>query len=299
MDHLDSLKFFIRVVEKNGISSAGRDFGMSPATASNRLKDLEAYYHAKLINRTTRSISLTEEGRLLHQRARRLINDSEELKNLIKQSSSEISGPIKFAATQDLGANLMAPLLDKFVEQNPSVIIQLQLEDDNVDLIDQGIDLAIRLGQFRDSSLKGRKLASNRRVACAAPAYLKAHGTPQHPDELAQHNCLIMHWGHTIDHEWSFQIDDTKYIVTVAGNRSANNGVQVKNWCLQGYGIAYKSIWDVKDYLASGELVEVLNDYNFKSDSAVQLLYPGGYQPSRRVRALIDFLVDAFEASAQ
>ena len=296
MDRLEALKFFIRLVEKKGIASAGRDFGLSPATASNRLSELESYYEAKLVNRTTRSISLTDEGRLLFEKARGLIDDSDNLKNQIRNGALQISGPIKIGAPQDLGQHILAPILDNFLKLHPELHIELQLEDNALDLIGQGIDIAIRLGRFRDSSLRGRKLSSNRRVVCASPKYLDTYGTPKHPNDLEDHNCLIMHWGRFIDHEWTFEINGRKKPVMVSGNRSSNNGHQVKNWCLQGYGLAFKSIWNIKDYLASGELVEVLNDFTHNQNSALQLLYPGGYQPTQRVRVLIDYLVERFES---
>lgn len=292
MDRLEGLKFFIRLVEKKGIASAGRDFGLSPATASNRLSELEDFYEAKLVNRTTRSLSLTDEGRLLFEKARNLIDESEDLKNQIRHGARQLSGSIKISGPQDLGRHILAPLLDQFLERHPKLHIELQLEDNYLDLISEGIDVAIRLGQLRDSSLKGLKLGSNSRIVCASPTYLKTHGTPKHPKDLPEHNCLIMHWGRVIDREWNFKINDRKTTVTVCGNRSSNNGDQVKTWCLKGHGLAFKSIWDVKPYLKTGELVEVLADFRCDQDSALQLLYPGGYPPSRRVRTLIDFLVE-------
>jgi len=295
MDRLEALKFFVRLVEKKGIASAGRDFGLSPATASNRLSDLETYYEAKLINRTTRSISLTDEGRLLFERARSLIDESENLKNQIRHGALRISGLIKISAPQDLGRNVLAPLLDDFLDLHPKLQIELRLEDNYLDLINEGIDLAVRLGRPRDSSLRSRILGPNYRIVCASPEYILSHGTPNHPKDLADHNCLIMHWGRVIDREWTFKINGRKSPITVSGNRASNNGYQVKTWCLQGYGLVFKSVWDVQSHLESGELVEVLKPYRYEQNSALQLLFPGGYAPSRRVRTLIDFLAVCFE----
>lgn len=295
MDRLESLRFFIRLVEKKGIASAGQDFGMSPATATNRLAELEAYYEAKLINRTTRSISLTEEGWVLFNKSRSLVEESDDLRNQIRLGTQDISGSIRISAPQDLGQNFIAPLLDEFLKIYPDIRIELLLADSHLDLVGSGIDLSVRLGHLKDSSLKSRKLAENRRIVCASPDYLKKFGTPLHPTDLVNHNCLIMHWGRIIDREWNFQVDGRNHAIAITGNRASNNGAQVKDWCLHGHGIAFKSIWDVKQHLASGELVELLGEYSSQKPTALQILYPGGYRPSRRVRVLIDFLVECFE----
>lgn len=295
MDKIDSLKFFIRCVEKKGIASAGRDFGMSAATASSRLTDLENYYGAKLLNRTTRSISLTEEGRVLLDRARHLVDESDNLRNQIRLGSSQLSGLIKLSAPHDLGRNVINPILDAFIELHPDIKLEFVLEDNYMDLIEQGIDLAVRLGQTQDSSLISRKLASNRRVICASPSYWETNGMPQHPNELRQHDCLIMHWGKVINQEWKFSLNKEIINVSVSGKRASNCGDHVKTWCLAGRGIAFKSLWDIKSHLESGALVEALADYTKEQDSALQLLFPGGYPPARRVRALIDFMIEHFK----
>jgi len=187
MDRLKSLEFFIRLVEKKGIAAAGKDFGMSPATASDRLASLEAHYGAKLINRTTRSISLTDEGRILLKGARDLINDSNNLESQIRFGMERISGPIKISAPQDLGYWLISPMLAAFIKLHPGVKIELLAEDKSFDLVNHSIDLAVRLGRSRDSSLRRRKLGENRRLVCVSPQYLAKYGTPNHPKDLAEH----------------------------------------------------------------------------------------------------------------
>lgn len=295
MDKLENLAFFIRLAEKKGVAAAGRDFGMSAATASERLSRLEAHYGAKLVNRTTRSLSLTEEGRILLAGARDLVNDSDELTSLIRQGIARVSGRVRISAPQDLGSSTLAPFLDAFQTRHPDVQTELLLDDKSVDLVEGGIDIAIRLGQMRDSSLRIRKLADNRRLLVGSPAYLKAKGVPQHPNELEAHNCLIMHWGQAIDREWVFKVNGRKKTIAVSGDRASNNGLQVKRWCLAGYGLALKSIWDVRDAVESGALVEVLAGYQYPGQSSVQLLYPGGGTPPQRVRLLIDHLASCFE----
>lgn len=290
MDRLDTLAFFIRIVEKRGVAAAGRDFGLSAATASDRLASLEAHYGATLLNRTTRSISLTDAGQLLLTRARSLVAEVDDLEAQIKLGIDQLSGTIRLSAPVDLGERLIVPVIDEFMECHPQITVNLLLTDGYVDIVGQGLDLAVRLGALKDSSLIARRLGPNRRVICAAPSYLDAHGAPKHPDELVNHNCLIMEFGKVIDREWSFMIDGRLCNISVSGNRAANSGSQVRRWCLAGRGIALKSIWDVRENLQSGALVELLGDYAPPSESALQVLFPRTAYPIRRIRAFIAFL---------
>lgn len=190
MDRLDTLAFFIRIVEKRGVAAAGRDFGMSPATASDRLAALEAHYGAKFLHRTTRSISLTDAGRLLLERARTLVTEAEDLDAQIKYGVDQLSGRIRISAPHDLGEHHIVPLIDKFIDRHPQVAIELVLADGYVDIVGQGLDMAIRFGALKDSTLVARKVGDNRRVICAAPSYIDQYGLPETPDKLEEHNCL-------------------------------------------------------------------------------------------------------------
>ncbi|MCB1455177.1 MAG: LysR family transcriptional regulator [Nitratireductor sp.] len=290
MDRLDNLAFFIRIVEKRGVASAGRDFGLSAATASDRLAGLEAYYGATLLNRTTRSISLTDAGRLVFERAKLLVAEADDLESQIRLGLSVLSGVIRLSTTVDLGESRIVPLVDEFMDLHPEIAVELQLSDGYVDLVGQGFDLAIRFGALKDSSLMVKKLGDNRRVICAAPSYIDKHGVPQHPDDLVNHNCLIMQLGQVVDREWPFRIGKQVCTVSVTGNRLANSGALVRRWCLAGRGIALKSIWDVREHLEDGSLVELLRDFAPHSESALQILFPRAVYPVRRVRAFMEFL---------
>lgn len=299
MDRLDALSFFVRVVEKRGVAAAGRDFGMSPATASDRLAALEAHYGATLLHRTTRSISLTDQGRVLYDRARGLLEEANDLEAQIKLGVERLSGRIRVSAPCDLGERRIVPLVDTFLEQHPETSIELMLTDGYVDLASEGLDLAIRFGALSDSSLMARKIGDNRRVICAAPSYLEQHGRPEHPDELAAHNCLVMQFGPVIDREWSFVIDGKRHDVLVTGNRTANTGAQVRRWCLDGRGIALKSIWDVGQDLKQGRLVELLDGFEPQSNSALQIVFNRGSGDIRRVRAFIDLLAESLKNASE
>ena len=293
MDRLDTLAFFIRIAEKQGVAAAGRDFGMSPATASERLAGLEAHYGASLLRRTTRSISLTDEGRLLLERARVLVEEAQDLEARIKLGAERLSGKIRLSAPCDLGEHRIVPLVNAFLEMHPDTAVELILTDGYVDLVSEGLDLAIRFGALRDSTMLVRKLGDNRRLICAAPSYIDAHGAPRHPDDLVDHNCLVMQFGPVVDREWTFVINNKRHDISVSGNRTANTGMQVRRWCLDGYGIALKSIWDVGDDIKEGRLVELLKDYAPRSQSALQIVYLRGSGSLSRVRAFIGFLVSS------
>ncbi|SIS91899.1 LysR substrate binding domain-containing protein [Phaeovulum vinaykumarii] len=177
------------------------------------------------------------------------------------------------------------------MDLHPDVTVELVLSDGYVDIVGQGLDLAIRFGALKNSSLMVRKLGDNRRVICAAPSYIEKHGCPGTPDDLAVHNCLVMQFGPVIDREWSFVIDGKKCDIMVSGNRTANSGAQIRRWCLDSRGIALKSIWDVRDDLESGRLVELLKDFAPESQSALQIVYSRGSGSVSRIRAFIEFLV--------
>ena len=284
---LENLSLFLRIVEKGGLAVAGREVGLSPATVSERLASLEAYYGAALLTRTTRAISLTEEGRALVEGARRLLAEAEELESRVRRGANVISGPVRLSAPEDLGRRLLVPVIDAFLAEHPAVTVDLNLTDGNVDIVGQGMDFAIRHGVLADSSLRAKSLGENRRIVCAAPAYLAAHGTPVHPDELAAHDCIVMRFGQNIDRDWPFLINGVMRKVTVHGRRVVNDGGLVRQWCREGRGIALKSIRDVADDLATGALVELLEDFS-AGGTALQIVYPPSAVQPRRVRMLID-----------
>lgn len=284
---LENLTLFLSIVEKGGMAVAGRDLGLSPATVSERLVMLETYYGARLLTRTTRSISLTDEGKELVKGARRILAEAEEVNARIKLGVEKISGSIHISAPVDLGRNRIAALLDMFVLKHPEISIDLILNDGYVDLVAQGIDLALRHGTLSDSTLRSKSLGDNQRIICASPDYLETNGTPQQPADLIHHNCILMRFGNQIDNEWQFLIGNRNKTMRVQGNRMVNDGELVRTWCRAGHGIALKSIWDVGEDLKSGALVQILKDFT-PEPTKLQLVYPSGAIQPRRVRLLID-----------
>ncbi|MEL6183969.1 MAG: LysR substrate-binding domain-containing protein [Myxococcota bacterium] len=294
MDRLESLDFFIQIIERGGVAAAGRDLGLSAAASSARLAALERHYGVTLLARTTRSFSLTEEGRMLLEGARTLVDDARELEALLRHGAEQLSGRIRVQAPEDLGVNRLAAILDAFAEEHPNVSLELNLHDGWADLAGAGFDLAFRYGALKDSSMVVRRLASSRRLVCASPAYLQARGAPVHPNELGAHNCLVMQFGDNVDRSWTFNVDGEEQSIAVTGNRLANNGGLVRRWCLEGRGLALKSYLDVAGDLESGALVEVLGAFASQQPYPLQIAYPGTRTPNRRVRALIDFVFARF-----
>src|SRR4030088_1187961 len=294
---LDNLALFLRIVEKGGLASAGRELGLSPASVSERLAALEKFYGAALLHRTTRAISLTDEGRLLVQGARRLLAEADELEALIRLGGEKISGPIRLSAPTDLGRSCLVPVLDTFLAEHPEVNIDLNLTDGYVDLVGQGQDFAIRYGELADSTLRVKRLAENRRIVCASPVYLEPRGAPQHPDDLVHHECLVMRYGLTTDRDWPFLIDGKQRRIVVQGHRIANDGELVRVWCRNGFGIARKSRLDVEADLREGALVELLQEFS-PGDTGLQIVYPATQTQPRRVRLLIERIAEVFSSSA-
>jgi DNA-binding transcriptional LysR family regulator len=236
---------------------------------------LETLFGATLLNPTTRSVSLTEEGRVLAEGGGRLIAEASDLDARVRLGVEQVSGPVRLSVPVDLGRNRIAPLIDAFLEEHPHVSIDLDLSDGYSDLSRHGIDLAIRYGVLSDSGLRVRKLSDNRRLVCASPAYLARHGTPADPGELVDHNCNLMRIGQPLDNHWRFQVYGRQVSVMVTGNRIANDGGLVREWCRAGHGIALKAQCDIRDDLQSGALVAIFEAY-LGEETRLQTVYPGG-----------------------
>ena len=295
---IDNLNLFLRIVEKGGMAAAGREVGLSPASVSDRLASLEAHYGVRLLARTTRSISLTDDGRELVTGARRILAEVDEVESRIKLGVEKISGSIHISMPVDLGRNLIAPVLDAFLKDHAEISIDLSLNDGYVGLVEQGIDIALRYGDLEDSTLRSKLVGENRRIVCASPDYLKANGTPQHPDDLRHHNCILMRFGSQVDRDWRFVIEGKEKKCSVGGNRIANDGDLVRSWCRAGFGVVLKSEWDVRTDLKSGNLVSLLNDFA-PPPTALQIVYPAGAVQPRRIRFLMEHMAKWFAANSK
>jgi DNA-binding transcriptional LysR family regulator len=297
---LNNIALFLQIVEKGSLAAAGREAGLSPTTVSERLAALEAHFGVVLLNRTTRAISLTEEGRTLVEGAKRVLGEVEDLETRIRVGAQTLSGPIRISAPSDIGRTVVADEINRFLAEHPAISVELLLSDGYVDIVGQGFDIALRFGPVIDSSLRVRSLGQKRRVVCAAPSYLENHGTPKKPVDLKAHNCLVMRFGANLDNVWRLGPGAMPQIVTVRGDRVANDGALVRQWCLAGHGIILKSELDVGPDIRAGYLVELLPGYA-PPPTPLQLLFPPSRAQPRRVRALADrlaFVLQGLEQSS-
>ncbi len=290
---LSNLRLFLVIAEKGSLIGAAKELGLSSTTVSERLAALEAHYGVVLFNRTTRSISLTEEGRTLVSGARSVLSEVDDLDSLIRSGAKSLSGPIRISTPIDIGRSIVSDVIAEFTTQNPGVSIELSLSDGYIDIVGQGFDLAIRFGKIIDTSLRMRTLGSFQRKVCAAPQYLEKHGTPETPDALTEHNCLVMRFGGTLDNIWRFGTNQKPYHVQVRGNRVVNDGALIRAWALAGHGIVLKSELDVGNDIEEGRLVSILDDA-LPPPNPLQMLFPPGRAQPRRVAALADALRAAF-----
>lgn len=292
---LDNISLFQLIVEKGSLSAAGREAGLSSTTVSERLSALEAHFGVVLLNRTTRAISLTEEGRTLLEGAKHVLGEVAELESRIRLGAQTLAGAIRISAPSSIGRSVVSPEIHRFLQQHPAISIELMLSDGYVDIVGQGFDLALRFGNITDSSLRVRNLGQVQRWVCAAPEYLERHGKPENPADLVQHNCLLMRFGTQLDNVWHFGHKDSKQMVTVKGDRIANDGAMVREWCLSGHGVMLRSELDVGQDIKAGRLVQLLAQHS-APPTALQLLFPPSRAQPRRVRALADQLATAFKA---
>jgi len=292
-DTLQEMAVFSKVVGAGSLSSAARELGLSPAMISRRLAALEARLGVRLINRTTRSLHLTDEGASYLEACNRVLSEIEEADAAVAAGRGEPQGTLRVALPASFGNQHVAPLIPDFAARFPKVQLALSLSDRYVNVIEEGFDLAVRIAELEDSSLAARKLAPNRRVVCASPEYLRRHGTPRTLEELAQHNCLTTKPELTMS--WDYHAPDgSEGSVRVSGRYSCDNWEVLREWALAGLGIALKSTWDVRRHLEDGSLVPILPGYTFASDVAIWAVYPHRKHLSAKTRVFIDFLAESF-----
>ena len=292
MDRLTSMDVFSRVVDAESFSEAARQLGMSRAMASKHVLRLEDRLGVRLLNRTTRRLSPTEAGAAFYERCRRIVSDAEEAELSVSRLHTETRGRLKVNAPMSFGYLHLAPAIPDFVARHSGVRVDMTMNDRFVDLIEEGYDLAVRIGRLADSSLIARKLAPSRMVVCGAPEYLRRHGTPATPDDLRGHNCLV--YTYPASHEvWRFSGPDRDYAVRIGGNFRANNGDALRAAALRGLGLALLPTFIIGEELRSGGLQAVLTGYT-AADRSIYAVYPHGRHLSAKVRVFIDFLTERF-----
>ncbi|NKB52405.1 MAG: LysR family transcriptional regulator [Rhizobiaceae bacterium] len=293
MPYIESLRVFVRTMELGSITAGGRDLRITPAVASNRIKELENRLGVRLFNRTTRNLSPTEVGKVYYEHAKKVVESVEDSEAIVAGFSDAPRGAIRVTAPLGIGRRAISPLIPKFVDDYPHTQIRLRLSDRKVDIFEDGLDVAFFIGEPADSNLKLRKIADCERILCAAPEYLKKHGTPESPGDLIakNHNCLLLRYPRSPEYFWSLNTPDGMVRLEVSGKYDADDGDVLTRWAIEGYGIVNKPLFDVADQLERGELVEVLPN-NKPKGAMFGCLYPHKRLQDPKIRYFVEFMVE-------
>jgi DNA-binding transcriptional LysR family regulator len=292
MDRVGDLSLFLRVLDLGSISAAARSLDLSVAVASQRLKRLERDLGVRLLHRTTRQLHTTPEGAALAEQGRVLVEDLDALTSSLRQGATEVSGRLRVTMSAAFGSLYISPLLPEFLARYPRVKLSVNLNDQVVDLVGSGFDLGIRVGALGDSGLVARQLATNRRVLCASPDYLRRHGAPWTPANLAAHECLLLVGSQGRQDVWRFTDRKGRELAQrVQGRFESNQGELLRDAAVAGLGIALHSVWHVHEQLRDGRLQVLLPDYAI-SITGIHAVMPQRRLVPPRVRAFVDFLAE-------
>lgn len=287
MDNFKQISAFVAVATRGSLSAAARAENVTPAIIGRRIDGLEARLGVRLMVRTTRRLSLTFEGQAFLEDCQRILTDLANAEASVSAGGVKPSGHLRISAPAGFGRRHVAPLVMRFLEENPEVTGNLDLSDRLVDLVNEGIDCAVRIGELSDSSLVSVRLGEMRRMVVASPAYLVAHGTPREPAELAQHNCLVLGQ----QRGWTFRDPTNGNVETwkVGGRFECNDGAVLHEWALAGRGLAWRSLWEVGQDLTEGRLASVLDAWQ-APPMGIYAVFPQRRHLPLRVRLFIDLL---------
>ncbi|SEB47252.1 DNA-binding transcriptional regulator, LysR family [Pseudomonas marginalis] len=292
--NLDDLAVFVHVVERHSFSAAARDLHLAPKTVSKQIARLEQALGTTLFERNTRNLRITSEGRAIAERARVALAVLEEVQELATGGSQELSGTIRLTAPTPFGRKFVAPAIHDFCRLHPRVGFDLRLSDQVQDLYSGDLDLAIRMGELADSRLVARRVADNRRILAASPAYLKAHGSPAQPEELERHNCLVFAYPGLLQSTWPLRKGRRETPVAVSGTLCSDNGDVLHAWCVAGLGISLRETWDIHEELRDGRLVRVLPEWE-ATPSKISIVRARREPVPGRLTAFSDFLFDRWQ----
>lgn len=290
---LEDLRLFCVVVRHRSFAETAREQGISKAVVSKRIALLEGAVQAQLFHRTTRNVSLTAQGEIVHQWAQRILEDVDLMGEAISREKAAPSGSLRICSSTGFGRSRLAPALSAMASQFPQLEIQVELFDRWVDLVDEGFQLDIRVGHVREGNVIKRRIARNRRILCAAPAYIERCGMPRVLSDLQSHRCIPIRERDQDFGRWELQGPDGPVAIKVSGPLSANNGEIVRQWAIDGHGIILRSSWDVCRELEYGLLMPVLPDYFQQAD--VWAVYPSRLSASAKVKVCVEFLEAWFE----
>ncbi|RZU01231.1 LysR family transcriptional regulator [Rivibacter subsaxonicus] len=293
MDRLKQIESFVSVSLKGSLTAAANAEGVAPAVIGRRIDGLEERLGVKLLVRTTRRITLTHEGSAYLEDCQRLLADLANAEASVSAGGVKASGHLRITAPAGFGRRHVAPLVPKFAELHAEVSVSLNLSDRVVDIVHEGFDCAVRVGDLPDSSLVSVRLADNRRLCVATPGYLKRHGTPAHPAELARHQCLTLSSDASQTRGWAFSVDGELQHLKPSGRMDCSDGQVLHDWCLAGHGIAWRSTWEVEGEVADGRLVRLLDDFA-APPNGIYAVFPQRRHLPLRVRLWIDFLKHSY-----
>lgn len=297
MDKLSAMAIFVRVIERGSFSAVAREVHTTQPTISKVLGSLEAELGGKLIARSTRRLSLTDEGQRYYQHCRQILAAVDEAEHSFQSAKESVAGPLRIGSSVSFGRLHIAPRLKGFLERYPQVQVDLQLNDHHQDLIHEGLDVTLRIGELRDSNLIARPLGTTHRVTVASPSYLARHPSPRTPQELSEHNCLLFNLLNS-QNQWIYQKDDARHAVRIRGNAQSNNSEAVREMVLAGLGIALSPLWLFFDDLNTGRVVPLLQDY-IPQPLPIHAVLAANRRESARVRAFVDYMAEALAQAPQ
>ncbi|MEM8861741.1 MAG: LysR family transcriptional regulator [Chloroflexota bacterium] len=288
--NIEHLKLFVRLGATQNISLAGRELGLSPAVSSSYISKLEASLGVRLVHRTTRKVSLTEEGVAFLPHAQEVLSSIEAARASVGAGISLPTGTLRVTAPASFGHMHILPAVKDFLNRYPALTLDLRLTDTIVDLVEGGFDIAIRNAALQDSTFVARQLAHDRRILTASPEYLSKFGSPVSPQDLEDHTCVVL----TGLENWMFETDSGPISIKVNGRFKTDNGTALRDACAAGLGIGLNSKWSVYKQLQNGELVQILQDFPVISETAIWAVYPSSRLLAPKVRVFIDFLAGRF-----
>lgn len=290
----EDLRVFLTVIRKQSFAGAADELGASPAYVSKRIQVLETALKARLLHRTTRRIALTEDGERAQRWAVRILGDLDDLFDELSEARHTPRGLLHISSSFGFGRNHVAPAISDLAEHYPELEIRLEVFDRVIDLVGEGFDLEIRVGDDLPGQHICKRLVSNKRILCATPAYLERRGVPATLVDLQHHDCLVIKEGKNVFGVWDLDNAGKQHSVRISGPLSSNNGEIVLQWALKDRGILLRSLWDVKPLLETGELVQVLPEYSQSAN--VWALYPTRLSNSAKLRVCVEFLSEHFKA---
>ena len=293
IDHASEMAAFVRVVDSKGFSAAASGLGLTPSAVSKLITRLEARLGVRLLHRTTRALHLTAEGEAFYAAARRIVTEIETIEDQITGQRGTPQGLLKVTSSVAFATHQLAPVISEFLARYPLIQIELVPTDRVVDMVEDGIDIAIRIGRLADTSFMARKIGEDKRLICAAPSYLARHGTPLRPEDLARHNCIVSRERAYLN-RWQFRLDDVVREIEVTGRLSVNEGEMQMQLALQGIGIVRLTRLTMAQAIRDGTLVPLLEGYSADEPVPIHAVYPHRRHLAPKVPAFVNFLIEKF-----